>query len=119
MFFVLIFFVYSKKNCTFACDFGQKTKNDPTLFIHLNTFIIMNKTELAAKAGVKKEVVDAVLNAIVEAVKAGETVSVIGFGTFGVVERAAHKGINPLTKQAIEIPAKKAVKFKAGSKFAF
>lgn len=79
---------------------------------------MINKTTLAAKAGVKKEVVDAVLDAIVEAVKAGETVSLLGFGTFNQVERAARQGINPLTKQPIQIAAKKAVKFKAGSKFA-
>lgn len=79
----------------------------------------MNKTQLVAAAGVKKEAVDAVLNAIVAAVKAGETVAVPGFGTFSVVERAERKGINPATKQAIVIPAKKAVKFKAGKNFAF
>lgn len=78
----------------------------------------MNKTELIAKVG-KTTTVDAVLAAIVDAVKNGETVAIPGFGTFSVVERAARKGINPATKQTIEIPAKKAVKFKAGSKFAF
>lgn len=78
----------------------------------------MNKTELAQKAGVKKEALDAVLNAIVEAVKAGECVTIPGFGSFTVVERAARKGINPLTKEVIDIPAKKSVKFKVGSKFA-
>lgn len=78
----------------------------------------MNKTELIVKAGVKKEVVDAVLGAIVEAVKNGETVTIPGFGTWSVVERSARKGVNPLTKEVINIPAKKAVKFKAGSKFA-
>ncbi len=46
---------------------------------------------------------------------AGEKIALIGFGTFSVSERAARKGINPKTKKAISIPARKVVRFKAGS----
>lgn len=82
----------------------------------------MNKAELvaaiAAEAQMPKaqaqKALDATINAIAGALKKGENVQMIGFGTFAVVEKAARKGINPATKQAIEIPAKKAVKFKAG-----
>lgn len=74
----------------------------------------MNKAELVKAAGVKKEALDAILNAIEAAVKNGENVVIPGFGSFVVKERAERKGINPLTKQAIVIPAKKAVAFKAG-----
>ena len=73
-----------------------------------------------AAAGLKKadaqKALDATMSAIVEALKKGEKVQLIGFGTFSVVEKAARKGINPATKAVIEIPAKKVVKFKAGAK---
>lgn len=83
----------------------------------------MNKAELvaaiAAEAQMPKaqaqKALDATINAIAEALKKGENVQLIGFGTFAVVEKAARTGINPATKQKIEIPAKKAVKFKAGA----
>lgn len=83
----------------------------------------MNKTELtnaiAAKAGLTKvdakKAVDACVEAITEALKAGEKVALVGFGTFSVSERAARTGINPQTKQQITIAAKKQAKFKAGA----
>ena len=86
----------------------------------------MNKTELTAKiaesAGLSKvdakKALDATLAAIVEAVKGGDKVTLIGFGTFAVAKRDARKGINPQTKKAISIPAKKVVKFKAGADLA-
>lgn len=86
----------------------------------------MNKTELTAKiaegAGLSKvdakKALEAALEAIGAAVKAGEKVALIGFGTFSVAERPARQGINPLTKEAISIPAKKVVKFKAGADLA-
>jgi DNA-binding protein HU-beta len=61
---------------------------------------------------------DATLEAIVEAVKKGDSVQLVGFGTFAVAERAARKGINLRTKEQITIPARKVVKFKAGAKLA-
>lgn len=86
----------------------------------------MNKAELiaavAAKAEVSKaeaqKILDAAMDVTAETLKNGESVQLIGFATLSVVEKAARKGINPATKQAIEIPAKKAVKFKAGAKLA-
>ena len=83
----------------------------------------MNKTELIAavaeKAGFssKKEAEKAVnaFTAVVEdALKKGEKVQLIGFGTFEVKKRAARKGRNPQTKQEITIKASKAPVFKAG-----
>ena len=78
----------------------------------------MNKAELvaavAAKAEVSKaeaqKVLDAVLDVTVDALKKGESVQLVGYATLSVVEKAARKGINPATKQVIDIPAKKAVK---------
>lgn len=86
----------------------------------------MNKAELvaavAAKTGASKacaaEKVDATLAVIAEALKNGENVQLIGFGTFAVVNKPARQGVNPATGEKITIAAKKAVKFKAGAKLA-
>ncbi len=83
----------------------------------------MNKTELtnaiAEKAGLTKaqakSALEACLESIGAALAANDKVALIGFGTFSVAEKAARTGINPATKQKIEIPARKAVKFKAGA----
>ena len=83
----------------------------------------MNKQELinavAEKAGLSKadskKAVDAFTEAISGALKSGDKVALIGFGTFSVKETSAREGINPSTKQKIKIAAKKVAKFKAGS----
>lgn len=86
----------------------------------------MNKTELinaiAENAGLAKtdakKALEATLGVIAEAVKKGDKVALIGFGTFSVSERPARTGINPATGAKIEIAAKKVVKFKAGAELA-
>ena len=83
----------------------------------------MNNTELvnaiSEKSGISKvqskDALDAMIASISEALIANDKVSLIGFGTFSVAEKAARTGINPATKAKIEIPARKVVKFKAGS----
>ena len=83
----------------------------------------MNKTELinsvAEKAGLKKTeakaAVEAVITSIADTLQQDGKVSIIGFGAFSVTTKAARTGINPKTKAKIEIPARKAVKFKAGA----
>lgn len=82
----------------------------------------MNKGDLVAAiaaAGLKKADAQTALNATLEAIanalKNGENVQLIGFGTFSTVKKAARKGINPATKAVIDIPAKTVVKFKAGA----
>ncbi|MDR2385682.1 MAG: HU family DNA-binding protein [Tannerella sp.] len=82
----------------------------------------MNKTEfigvVAEKAALTKvdakKVIDGFITTVEDAVKKGEKVVLKGFGTFMVLEKAAHKGINPKTKEPINIPAHKVVKFKPG-----
>ncbi|NMB33455.1 MAG: HU family DNA-binding protein [Clostridium sp.] len=82
----------------------------------------MNKTELvnsiASKSGLSKKDSEAALNAFVssveDALKNGEKVVLVGFGTFEVRQRAERKGRNPQTKEEITIPASKAPVFKAG-----
>ncbi|MET3289522.1 HU family DNA-binding protein [Brevibacillus fluminis] len=82
----------------------------------------MNKTELISKVAETTELtkkdatkaVDAVLDAIAEALKEGDKVQLIGFGNFEVRERAARKGRNPQTGEEIEIASSKIPAFKPG-----
>ena len=62
-----------------------------------------------------KRALDAFLNATGKALKKGESVVLIGFGTFKTATRAARNGRNPQTGKVIKIKAKKVVKFKAGT----
>lgn len=73
---------------------------------------IANKTELTKKNS--EAALTAVLESISEALKNGEKVVLVGFGTFEVRARAARTGINPRTKKKIKIPATKVPAFKAG-----
>ena len=82
----------------------------------------MNKAELVAaiadKTELSKKDAEAALKAftdvVAEELKKGEKIQLVGFGTFEVAERAARKGINPKTKEEIDIEASKAPKFKPG-----
>lgn len=82
----------------------------------------MNKNDLvnavARKAVISKKegeaAVNAVLDTITEALSKGESVKIVGFGIFGVKNRAPRIGRNPQTKEPVEIPATKAPVFKAG-----
>ncbi|MBF0175887.1 MAG: HU family DNA-binding protein [Magnetococcales bacterium] len=82
----------------------------------------MNKTDLidhvAKTAGLTKDnaasAVDAVMGGITSSLKAGETVSLIGFGTFSISERAARTGRNPRTGAEIQIAAARLPKFRPG-----
>ena len=73
---------------------------------------------IAEKAGLSKadaeKALKAFTDAVTDALKAGEKVSLVGFGTFSVGERAARTGQNPQTGQKINIPAANSPKFKAG-----
>ena len=83
----------------------------------------MNKTELvnaiAAKTGMTKvaakEAMNACFTSIQEQLNKGQKVTLIGFGTFSVVERKARTAKNPQTGATVKVPAKKVAKFKAGS----
>ena len=82
----------------------------------------MNKNELIAAMAEKSELskkdtgaaLDAFVEAVQDALKAGDKVQLVGFGAFEVKERAARTSINPQTKQPVEIAASKAPTFKAG-----
>ncbi|MDH4128963.1 MAG: HU family DNA-binding protein [Spirochaetota bacterium] len=80
----------------------------------------MNKSELvdaiSKKSVLSKKDSEKVLNAFLETVKAvlkrGDKVSLVGFGTFQVMKRKATTGVNPKTKEKLQIPAKKVAKLK-------
>jgi len=121
---VAIFFLFFLLKSLFYLYLRKQNK---IYFIHITNFIkklyTMNKTELvqaiAEKANLtkvdSKAALDATLEAITAALKKGDKVSLIGFGTFQVVKKNARQGINPATKQKIKIAAKKVVKFKPGA----
>lgn len=83
----------------------------------------MNKAELieaiASDANLSKadakRALDAFIGTTTKALKKGDRVALVGFGSFSVAKRASRKGRNPQTGKEIKIPAKKVVKFKAGS----
>lgn len=82
----------------------------------------MTKADLvgavAAKAGMTKKASEKALNAMIEsiqeALKSGERVALVGFGTFAVANRAARQGRNPRSGKSIKIPARKVPVFRPG-----
>jgi DNA-binding protein HU-beta len=83
----------------------------------------MNKTELVKKIAEKadlsqvaaKDALDAALDAIQAALQDGESIQLLGFGTFSVTERSERTAKNPRTGEVVKVPAKKVAKFKASS----
>ncbi len=83
----------------------------------------MTKTEIVAKVAAETKVsksaaaraLDAIIGSIQTALKKGDKVTFVGFGTFSVAQRKARKGRNPRTGKQIMIAAKKAAKFSAGA----
>ena len=86
----------------------------------------MNKAELVSKisddSGISKTQANAALNSFIEtvtkALKSGDKVTLVGFGTFSVSKRNARTGRNPQTGATIKIKAKKVARFKAGKELA-
>lgn len=86
----------------------------------------MNKGELVSKisddAGLSKSqansALDSFVDAVTKALKGGDKVTLVGFGTFTVSKRSARTGRNPQTGEAIKIKAKKVARFKAGKELA-
>ncbi len=82
----------------------------------------MNKAELVEEVSnqigltkkTSREAVNAIISAITDSLAGGERVTLVGFGTFQVMERKARKGVNPQTRGTIQIPAKKVPQFKPG-----
>ena len=93
--------------------------------VYLEVFSTMNKatliSKIAEKSDLSKKQVETVLNTfidtVLETLKEGDQVQLMGFGTFEVKERAARIGRKPSTGESIEIPAKKIPSFKPGKGF--
>lgn len=93
------------------------------LLSHISRRKKMNKKQLitavAEKSGLSLKdagkALDALVDSVSEALKGGESVQLVGFGTWQVKDKAARDGVNPATGKKIKIAAKKVVKFKAGS----
>jgi len=111
----------TRKKVKKGVDFWLKLKYNLVVIL-LQEVRNMNKGELIAKIAeeskLTKKAAEAALDAFVSSVegalKKGEKVQLVGFGTFEVRQRAARKGRNPQTKAEIKIPASKAPVFKAG-----
>ncbi|KAA6331574.1 DNA-binding protein HU [termite gut metagenome] len=86
----------------------------------------MNKSELlsaiASESGLSKvdakKALDAFISTVSSALQKDDKIVLVGFGAFSVAKRSARTGVNPATQKSIQIPAKKVVKFKAGSELA-
>ena len=76
--------------------------------------LINEVTKVVSTKKEAQEAVDCVFSSITKALKKGDTVTLIGFGTFKVVDRKARKGRNPHTGEEIDIKASKAPKFTPG-----
>lgn len=101
----------------FMCIFAVSFNKTPQIIYHMNKTDLVNA--IAEKADISKvdakNALDAAVAAIADALAAGEKVTLVGFGTFQVTEKGARTGFNPRTKEAIEIPARRAIKFKPGA----
>ena len=75
---------------------------------------VANRTGLTKRAS--REAVDAIISAITDSLARKERVTLVGFGSFQVIGRKARKGVNPQTREAINIPTKKMPKFMPGKK---
>jgi len=73
---------------------------------------VVNETGLTRRTA--REAVNTITSVITDALARGEKVTLVGFGTFKVMERKARTGRNPQTGQTIQMPAKKAPKFRPG-----
>ena len=92
------------------------------MFLLLSSAVAMNRceliTEVAESTGLSMEdatkAVDAVFHAIASSLESGESVKIVGFGTYSVKERGARTGRNPATGETVNVPATKVPVFKAG-----
>jgi DNA-binding protein HU-beta len=93
---------------------NKLNKGDPQMSLSKADLV----SKIAADAGITKDQAGKALNsflgAVEDALKAGDKLTLVGFGTFYVAERSARTGVNPATGEKIQIAASKAPKFKAG-----
>jgi len=102
---------------TFAREFTKtnQLKNLTTMGLNKAELIESIAAEAKLSKADAKRALDAFVTSTTKALKKGERVALVGFGTFSITKRAARKGRNPQTGKEIKIAAKKVVKFKAGA----
>ena len=102
---------------TFAHEFIQtnQLKNSTTMGLNKAELIESIAADAKISKADAKRALDAFVTSTTKALKKGERVALVGFGTFSITKRAARKGRNPQTGKEIKIAAKKVVKFKAGA----
>lgn len=101
---------------TFATSSHKhKPKNSTTMGLNKAELIEAIAAEAKLTKADAKRALDAFVTSTTKALKKGERVALVGFGTFSITKRAARKGRNPQTGKEIKIAAKKVVKFKAGA----
>jgi len=76
---------------------------------------LSNQTELTKRAS--REAIDAITSVITDALAREEKITLVGFGTFRIVQRKARTGRNPQTGKELQIPARKVPKFRPGKNF--
>ena len=102
---------------TFVREFTKPTNSKTSNTMGLNKAELIESIANDAKISKAdaKRALDAFVTGTTKALKKGERVALVGFGTFSITKRAARKGRNPQTGKEIKIAAKKVVKFKAGA----
>ena len=78
------------------------------------TLTVAVATELGISQAKAKPIVETIMNTIKSALESGDSVKIVNFAKFSVVQRKARVGVNPQTREKMNIPAKKAIKFKSG-----
>ena len=107
---VLLILLYGARRCFSYCNYNFKRNYK------------MNKNELinsiSATSGLTKtdsaKALDAFISTVSTALKSGNNVRLVGFGTFATTKRSATTAINPRTRQTVKVPARNVAKFKAG-----
>lgn len=85
--------------------------NKAELIEHISKTVGINKTQA-------NDALDSFTDGVISALRKGESVTLVGFGTFSIMQRSARNGRNPQTGETIKIKARKTPKFKAGKNFA-
>jgi DNA-binding protein HU-beta len=98
-------------------DWAQLPPHDSGGLLNKADLVEKVRSEAGLARGQAEEAVDATLNSVIAAVKAGERVSIFGFGTFNPSSRAARTGRNPQTGAPVKIAASKGVRFAPASAF--
>jgi DNA-binding protein HU-beta len=119
-------FLFKKFISVWFAELNQTSTFETYTDLNHQIIIPMNKGQLVAKVSNDAKIsktqanaaIDAFINTTMSALKKGDKLVLVGFGTFIISKRSARKGRNPKTGKSLNIPARKVVKFRAGKDFA-